>query len=403
MIMENGGEMAMTNALDVNAVIQALKDVTRQQEDPVPLHAPVFSGNEWQYVKECLDTGWVSSVGRFVDQFERMLAEYTGAGYAIAVVNGTAALHVALILAGVKPGDEVIIPDMTFVATANAVAYCGAVPHLADIDPATLGLDPDKLDRYLHEIVLVKDGVCINKATGRPIRAVVPMHTFGHPVDLDKLIAVAEKYRLAVVEDAAESLGSFYKGKHTGTFGMLAAISFNGNKIVTTGGGGAILTHDPELARLAKHVTTTAKLPHPWEYDHDQVGFNYRMPNLNAAVGCAQLEQLPVFLRRKRKLAERYKERFGQVCGLRFFEEPDFAESNYWLNVLLLDPECRNERDTILAAAGKEGIMLRPAWRLMHELPMYRNCPRMDLSVSEDIAERLINIPSSASIWLDED
>ena len=403
MIMENGGEMAMTNALDVNAVIQALKDVTRQQEDPVPLHAPVFSGNEWQYVKECLDTGWVSSVGRFVDQFERMLVEYTGAGYAIAVVNGTAALHVALILAGVKPGDEVIIPDMTFVATANAVAYCGAVPHLADIDPATLGLDPDKLDRYLHEIVLVKEGVCINKSTGRPIRAVVPMHTFGHPVDLDKLVAVAEKYRLAVVEDAAESLGSFYKGKHTGTFGMLAAISFNGNKIVTTGGGGAILTNDPELARLAKHVTTTAKLPHPWEYNHDQVGFNYRMPNLNAAVGCAQLEQLPVFLRRKRKLAERYKERFGQVRGLQFFEEPDFAESNYWLNVLLLDPECKNERDTILAEAGKEGIMLRPAWCLMHELPMYRDCPRMDLSGSEDLAERLINIPSSANICLDED
>ena len=403
MIMEDGGEIAMRNALDVNAVIQALKDVTRQQEDPVPLHAPVFSGNEWQYVKECLDTGWVSSVGRFVDQFERMLAEYTGAGYAIAVVNGTAALHVALILAGVKPGDEVIIPDMTFVATANAVAYCGAVPHLADIDPATLGLDPDKLDRYLHEIVLVKEGVCINKSTGRPIRAVVPMHTFGHPVDLDKLVAVAEKYRLAVVEDAAESLGSFYKGKHTGTFGMLAAISFNGNKIVTTGGGGAILTNDPELARLAKHVTTTAKLPHPWEYNHDQVGFNYRMPNLNAAVGCAQLEQLPVFLRRKRKLAERYKERFGQVRGLQFFEEPDFAESNYWLNVLLLDPECKNERDTILAEAGKEGIMLRPAWCLMHELPMYRDCPRMDLSGSEDLAERLINIPSSANICLDED
>lgn len=398
MIMENGGEMAMTNALDVNAVIQALKDVTRQQEDPVPLHAPVFSGNEWQYVKECLDTGWVSSVGRFVDQFERMLVEYTGAGYAIAVVNGTAALHVALILAGVKPGDEVIIPDMTFVATANAVAYCGAVPHLADIDPATLGLDPDKLDRYLHEIVLVKEGVCINKSTGRPIRAVVPMHTFGHPVDLDKLVAVAEKYRLAVVEDAAESLGSFYKGKHTGTFGMLAAISFNGNKIVTTGGGGAILTNDPELAKLAKHLTTTAKLPHSWEYVHDRTGFNYRLPNLNAAVGCAQLEQLPGFLERKRRLADKYRAAFAGVSGVTFFTEPEGARSNYWLNVLLLDEAFASRRDELLETANAAGVMTRPAWTLMHRLEMYKQCPRMDLSNAEDIAGRLINIPSSANL-----
>jgi len=403
MIMENGGEMAMTNALDVNAVIQALKDVTRQQEDPVPLHAPVFSGNEWQYVKECLDTGWVSSVGRFVDQFERMLAEYTGAGYAVATVNGTSALHVALKLAGLRPDHEVIIPALTFVATANAVTYCGAIPHLADVDTHTLGLDPAKLEQYLRETTVVKDGMCVNRRTNRRITALVPMHTFGHPVDMDKLIAVAEKYRLVVVEDAAESLGSFYKGKHTGTFGMLSALSFNGNKIVTTGGGGAILTNDPELARLAKHVTTTAKLPHPWEYNHDQVGFNYRMPNLNAALGCAQLEQLPGFLRRKRKLAEKYKARFGQVRGVRFFEEPDFAESNYWLNALLLDPEYKHEREAILDAAHKEGIMLRPAWRLMHELPMYRDCPRMDLSNAENIAERLINIPSSVGICPDED
>lgn len=395
---ENGGEIAMTNALEVNAVIQALKDVTRQQEDPVPLHAPVFSGNEWQYVRECLDTGWVSSVGRFVDQFERMLADYTGAGYAIATVNGTAALHVALLLAGIKPGDEVIIPDMTFVATANAVAYCGAIPHLADIGPATLGLDPDKLDRYLHEIVLVKEGVCINKATGRPIRAVVPMHTFGHPVELDKLIDVAEKYRLAVVEDAAESLGSYYKGKHTGTFGMLAAISFNGNKIVTTGGGGAILTNDPDLAKLAKHLTTTAKLPHSWEYVHDRTGFNYRLPNLNAALGCAQLEQLPGFLERKRRLADKYRAAFAGVSGVTFFTEPEGARSNYWLNVLLLDEAFASRRDELLETANAAGVMTRPAWTLMHHLEMYKQCPRMDLSNAEDIAGRLINIPSSANL-----
>jgi len=402
-MMEDGGETPMRETMDVNAVIQALKDVTRQREDTVPLHAPVFAGNEWRYVKECLDTGWVSSVGRFVDQFERMLAEYTGARYAVATVNGTSALHAALMLAGVLPDHEVIIPAMTFVATANAVTYCGAIPHLADIDHRTLGLDPDKLEAYLREIAEVRNGVCVNRRTNREIKALVPMHAFGHPADMDKLLAVAEKYRLVVVEDAAESLGSYYKGRHTGNFGLLSALSFNGNKIVTTGGGGAILTNDPELARLAKHVTTTAKLPHPWEYNHDRVGFNYRMPNLNAALGCAQLEMLPEFLRRKRKLAEIYKERFGRVRGVRFFEEPDFAESNYWLNVLLLDPGCGDARDAVLATAHKEGIMLRPAWRLMHELPMYRECPRMDLSNAEDIARRLINIPSSADLCPDAD
>lgn len=388
----------MENALDIIAVIQALKDVTGQREETVPLHAPVFAGNEWNYVKECLDTGWVSSVGRYVDQFERMLAEYTGAGYAIAVVNGTAALHVALLLAGVTSGDEVIIPAMTFVATANAVVYCNAVPHLADIEPGTLGLDPDKLDHYLREIAIVKREVCINRLTGRPIRAVVPMHTFGHPVDLDKLLAVCEKYRLVLVEDAAESLGSFYKDKHTGTFGKLAALSFNGNKIVTTGGGGAILTNDPELAKLAKHLTTTAKLPHSWAYVHDRIGFNYRLPNLNAALGCAQLEQLPVFLERKRRLADKYRAVFAGVPGVTFFTEPEGARSNYWLNVLLLDEAFANRRDDLLAAACEAGVMSRPAWTLMHRLEMYKQCPRMDLSSAEGIAGRLINIPSSANL-----
>ena len=388
----------METSFELERIVQILKETVGRKQESVALHEPVFAGNEWVYVKECLDTGWVSSVGRFVDRFERMLAEYTGAGYAIAAVNGTAALHVALLLAGVKPGDEVIIPTMTFVATANAVVYCNAVPHLADIEPETLGLDPDKLDQYLHDIAVVNREECLNRLTGRPIRAVVPMHSFGHPVNLDKLLAVCEKYRLVLVEDAAESLGSFYKGKHTGTFGKLAALSFNGNKIVTTGGGGAILTNDPELAKLAKHLTTTAKLPHSWEYVHDRTGFNYRLPNLNAALGCAQLEQLPAFLDRKRRLADNYRAVFAGVPGVTFFTEPEGARSNYWLNVLLLDEKYADRRDDLLAATNAAGVMTRPAWTLMHRLEMYNQCPRMDLSSAEDIAGRLINIPSSANL-----
>ena len=380
---------------DVNCVVQALKNCLPVDQERVALHEPSFGGNEWKYVKECIDTGWVSSVGKYVDQFEQTLAEYTGVKRAIAVVNGTAALHIALKLAGVIKDDEVIVPTLTFIATTNAITYCGAIPHFVDSEERTLGLDPHKLDDYLQDIAVVEENGCFNKRTGRRIKAVMPMHTFGHPVDLDPLVEICQKFKLELIEDAAESLGSFYKGRHTGNWGKLSTLSFNGNKTITTGGGGAILTNDEELGKMAKHITTTAKLPHKWDFYHDQVGFNYRMPNINAALGCAQLEQLPGFLARKRVLAKRYKECFSPVTGVDVFQEPEFAQSNYWLNALILEGGYNEHRDTILESTNKCGIMTRPVWILMHKLSMFSTCPKMDVSVAEDLEARIINIPSS--------
>jgi perosamine synthetase len=325
-----------------------------------------------------------------------MLADYTGVKQAVAVVNGTAALHICLKLVGVEHGDEVLIPSLTFIATANAVAYCGAVPHFIDCQERTLGVDPEALGRYLESIAELGSRGCINRLTGRRIKAVVPMHTFGHPVDLDPLTEICSRFQLELVEDAAESLGSYYKGEHTGTRGKVSALSFNGNKVVTTGGGGAILTNDEELGQLAKHLTTTAKVPHRWEFNHDMIGYNYRLPNLNAALGCAQLEQLPDLLKYKRALAQHYQEVFAGVAGVRFFTEPDFARSNYWLNVVLLDEEYKAERDAVLSATNDVGIMTRPVWTLMHRLPMFGECPRMELTVAESLEKRILNIPSSA-------
>ncbi|WP_126428730.1 LegC family aminotransferase [Brevibacillus marinus] len=388
----------MTKRFSVQQVVDALRVVLPAKAEQVPLHEPVFAGNEWLYVKECLDTGWVSSVGRYVDRFEQMLREYTGVKHAVAVVNGTAALHICLKLVDVQPGDEVLVPALTFVATANAVHYCGAVPHFVDSSLETLGLDPGKLEAYLREIVDVRPDGCWNKETGRRIKAVVPMHTFGHPVDLDALVDVCQRYRLELVEDAAESLGSYYKGRHTGNWGRVSALSFNGNKIVTTGGGGAILTNDESLGKLAKHLTTTAKVPHAWAFWHDQVGYNYRLPNINAALGCAQLENLPTFVERKRSLLHAYQAAFAGVEGVQIFREPSFAKSNYWLHTLLLDEEYADFRDELLEAANSAGIQARPAWTLMHRLPMYAQCPRMDLSVAEQLERRIVNIPSSANL-----
>lgn len=387
----------MSTSLDTDRILSTLQSVLGQAGS-VALHEPYFGGNEWIYVKECLDTGWVSSAGIFVDRFEEQLAAFTGVKRAVAVVNGTAALHICLKLAGVEAGDEVLIPALTFVATANAVAYCGAIPHLVDSEERTLGLDPYKLDDYLTEIAEVRGGICHNRATGRCIRAVVPMHTYGHPVDLDALAEVCERFGLVMIEDAAESLGSYYKGRHTGNWGRLAALSFNGNKVITTGGGGAILTNDLELGKLAKHLTTTAKVPHRWAFNHDMIGYNYRLPNINAALGCAQLEQLPGFLERKRVLAEKYRLAFEDVSGVSFFVEPEFARSNYWLNVLLLERQCADWRDALLTLSNAAGIMTRPTWTLMHELPMFRDCPRMEADVATMLQKRLINIPSSTAL-----
>lgn len=378
------------------AVVEALQSVLG--EGPVPLHEPRFQGNEQRYVQDCIESTFVSSVGAYVDRFERELAEYTGARRAVAVVNGTAALQVALQLAGVRAGDEVIVPALTFVATANAVHYLGATPHFADSGEATLGLDPDALRDWLEHTSERTAAGIRNRHTGRPIRAVVPMHTFGHPCDLDGLMAVAHDYGLALVEDAAESLGSRYHGRHTGTFGLLGALSFNGNKVITTGGGGAILTDDERLADHAKHLTTTAKQPHRWEYVHDEIGYNFRMPNLNAALGCAQLEQLPDFLAAKRHLADRYREALSGVEGAGLVMEPEGSESNYWFQTLLLDEGEAELRDRVLEATNEAGLMTRPAWALMHQLVPYRDCPRAPVPVAESLAQRIINLPSSAGL-----
>ena len=365
---------------------------------PVVLHEPCFKGNEWLYLKECLDSTFVSSVGKFVNRFEDELAAYSGAKHAVAVVNGTAALHIALKLANVQPGDEVLIPALTFVATANAVTYCGATPHFVDSDESTMGVDATKLRDYLASYTDQRAGQCVNRATGRVVRALVPMHTFGHPVDLDSLLAVAQDFNIALVEDAAESLGSYYHGQHTGTFGLLGTLSFNGNKTITTGGGGAILTNNTELARHAKHLTTTAKMPHAWEYRHDEIGYNYRMPNLNAALGCAQLEQLPAMLAAKRELFKRYQAAFASVMGVKLVVEPEQCQSNYWLQALMLDAEQVNQRDSILKATNETGFMTRPVWILMHELMPFKDCPRMNLVVAQSLSQRLINIPSSSNL-----
>ena len=383
----------------VAEIVQAIGHVTRGRASP--LHEPYFNGNEWNYLKECLDSTFVSSVGSFVNRFEAELAAYTGAKHAIAVVNGTAALHVALQLGGVRESDEVLVPALTFVATPNAVAYCKAIPHFVDSDEHTLGVDPSALRNYLSLIAELVDGVCINRATGRTIRAVVPMHVFGHPVDLESLLEVAADFGLTVIEDAAESLGSTYHGRHTGTVGRLGVLSFNGNKTITTGGGGAILRNDTDLARRAKHLTTTARVPHPWEYLHDEVGYNYRLPNLNAALGCAQLEQLPELLQAKRNLYERYSAAVRAIDGVSLMTEPAGCRSNYWLQALLLDDELSGEREAILAATNEKGLMTRPVWTLNHCLPAFQGCPRMPLPVATRLQKRVINVPSSAQLAMD--
>jgi len=374
-------------------VIEAIRSVVGS--GPVALHEPSFNGNEIAYLTECINSTYVSSAGKFVDRFEKELAEYTGAKYVVAVVNGTAALHIGLKLAGVLPGDEVLIPALTFVATANSVIYCNATPHFVDSEELTLGIDSNKLRKYLKANTEQISNKCININTGKVIRAIVPMHTFGHPSDLEGLLAVANDFNIVMVEDAAEALGSYYGGQHVGTFGKLGTLSFNGNKTITTGGGGAILTDDELMARHARHLVTTAKLPHAWEFNHDEVGFNYRMPNLNAALGCAQLECLPQKLRSKRELFAKYKVAFSNIEGVKLFNEPATCESNYWLQTLLLDEELWEHRDLILEATNRIGFMTRPAWKLLNSLAPYRDSPCMDLRSAKIISKRVLNIPSS--------
>lgn len=367
-------------------------------DETIPLHEPEFAGNEWAYVKECIDTGWVSSVGSYVNRIEADLAAFTGAAHAVATANGTAALHICMILAGVEPGDEVLIPTLTFIATANAVSYSGAVAHFVDSEERTLSVDADRLEAHLRDTADVVDGRCVNRRTGAVIRALVVMHAFGHPADLDALAALCARWQIVLIEDAAESLGSFYRGRHTGNVGRLAALSFNGNKVMTTGGGGAILTNDPDLARHAKHLTTTARVPHRWNFIHDEIGYNYRLPNLNAALGCAQLERVPGMIKRKRVLAARYAAAFADVPGVSFLAEPAGCRSNYWLNTIVLDADRADEHEAVLQVLNDAHYMSRPVWTLMHRLPMYADCPRADLRVAESLAGRVINLPSSPKL-----
>lgn len=388
--------------MDYQPVIEKIKETypAYAAQGFVPLHAATFSGNEKKYLNECIDTTFVSSVGEFVNRFEQEIASYTGAAKAVVCVSGTNGLHMALMLAGVLPGDEVMTQPLTFIATANAISYCGAHPVFIDVDRDTMGLSPSKMEAWLSEHAEIRsDGQCYNRTTNRRIKACVPMHTFGHPVHLDALVDLCREWHIELVEDAAESLGSLYKGRHTGTFGRVGVLSFNGNKTITTGGGGMLLFNEEniDLAERAKHLTTQAKVPHRWEFVHDAVGYNYRMPNINAALGCAQLECLPGYVESKRGVAEEYAHYFANnPAGIEFFGEPENTRSNYWLNAIILPDHAAQIE--FLTQTNDAGVMTRPIWELMNRLPMFGACECGDLSTAEWLAERVVNIPSSVRL-----
>ncbi len=404
--------------MNYQSVIDFIRSLYPNREI-VPLHEPYFGGNEKKYVLDCIESTFVSSVGKYVDRFEEMIKEFTGAKYAIATVNGTAALHIALKLAGVQQGDLVITQPLTFIATCNAITYCGAEPVFVDIDPETLGMSPDSLANWLSANTIIQDDSCYLKDVHKfpqintnlkdlrkdnsckfveirglkKISACVPMHTFGHPCKMDRILEICNRYHISVVEDAAESIGSYYKGKHTGTFGKLGILSFNGNKTITTGGGGMILTNDDELGPLAKHITTTAKKPHPWKFEHDMIGYNYRLPNLNAALGCAQMEMLPEILKNKRETAQIYRDYFKTIADIEFITEPQECISNYWLNAILLKNE--EERNIFLEQTNSQKVICRPAWILMNKLQMFSQSLKANIPMSVNIESRLVNLPSS--------
>ena len=358
-----------------------------------PLAVPVFIGNEKKYLNECIDTTFVSSIGKFVDRFEEDMARYTGAKRAVVCVSGTNALHMALMLAGVERDDEVLTQALTFIATCNAISYIGAHSVFIDVDKDTMGFSPKAMCEWLSKNAEIKEGQCYNKSTGRRIKACVPMHTFGFPVHLDELVAACNEWHIELVEDAAESIGSLYKGKHTGIFGKVGALSFNGNKTITTGGGGMLLFMDEELGAYAKHLTTQAKIPHRWEFKHDHIGYNYRMPNINAALGCAQLEHIEEYVADKRATAQTYAEYFKNVDGVDFFEEPADCRSNYWLNAVILPDHDRQQ--LFLQETNDHGVMTRPIWELMNRLPMFEHCQHDSLDNTIWFADRVVNIPSS--------
>ena len=382
--------------MDTNKIIVDFIHQLYDNSEFVPLSVPKFIGNEKKYLAECIDTTFVSSVGKFVNRFEEDMAAYTGAKKAVVCVSGTNALHMALMLVGVERNDEVLTQALTFVATCNALSYIGAYPVFIDVDKDTLGLSPKAVRIWLENNAELKGGVCYNKRTGCKVKACVPMHTFGHPVHLDELVQVCSEWHLELVEDAAKSIGSFYKGKHTGTFGKVGVISFNGNKTITTGGGGMLLFQDEELAKLAKHITTQAKVPHRWAFVHDHVGYNYRMPNINAALGCAQLENLECYVLDKREIAEKYKKFFATIPDVNFFTEPEDCRSNYWLNVVLVKD--KKTQQEFLEYTNNHGVMTRPVWELMNRLEMFKGNETDGLANTRWLADRIVNVPSSVRL-----
>lgn len=374
--------------------IKFIKDL--YGSDNVPLSVPKFTGNEKKYLNECIDTTFVSSVGQFVDRFEKDMEAYTGAKRAVVCVSGTNALHMAMMLAGVERDDEVLTQALTFIATCNAISYIGAHPVFIDVDRSTMGLSPDAVKQWLSKNAEIRNGECYDKQTGRRVKACVPMHTFGHPVRIEELAGICSEWHIELVEDAAESIGSKYKGTHTGLFGKVGALSFNGNKTITTGGGGMLLFMDEELGALAKHLTTQAKIPHRWEFKHDHIGYNYRMPNINAALGCAQLENLDKFIADKRNTASAYEEFFRNVDGMDFFTEPENSFSNYWLNAVILPDH--DKQLEFLQETNDNGVMTRPIWELMNRLPMFEKCQHDSLENTVWFADRVVNIPSSVRL-----
>ena len=378
--------------------IEVLDKMFGNFKKPIELHEPLLNAKENKYVTECINSSYVSSIGKYVNKFEKLISEFTGSAYTIAVVNGTVALKVGLHLLGVKRDDEVLIPSLSFVATANAVVHAGAIPHFLDVDKETLGINTTLLEDYLSEIAILKNSFLFNKKTGRRISVIVPMHTYGHPVKIDEILRIAKKFNLRVLEDSAEALGSFYKNKHLGTFGDIGILSFNGNKTITTGGGGAILTNNFNIFKVGKHLTTTAKVKHSWEFYHDQVAWNYRMPNLNAALGCAQMEIIEKILLKKRKLSLKYKEYFKSYEDFKLFMEPKNSLSNYWLNIVLIKHKNLKIRNSILSKAIENGYKCRPVWTLLTKLPMYKNNPSMNIKIAKQLEKQIICLPSSPGL-----
>jgi perosamine synthetase len=383
---------------DVAPLADAVEGVVRQDGLPVSLHEPALGDREIALLSETIRSGWVSSGGKFVNQFEEVVAAYSGVKHAIATVSGTTALHTSLLVAGIQPNDEVLVPAITFVATVNAISHAQAIPHFVDSSWQTLGMDPEALDRYLQITAERRGGVLVNRKTQRTISALLPVHIFGMPFDVDGILALAAKYELTVIEDAAEAIGSHYLGRKCGSFGRCATLSFNGNKIITTGGGGMLLTGDDDIAREARHITTTAKQPHAWEFYHDAVAYNYRLPNLNAALGCAQMERIDDFITSKRRLTAQYVAAFRNFSQARIVTEPAGYFSNYWLNTLVLDTSGSEARDALLRELHRRQILARPVWTPMHHLPMYGDCPRAPLPVAEDIYNRCVSLPSSPKL-----